>query len=92
MSPARARRLVAMARRLSELPETKAAMEAGELCEDQVAVICRHAPAGIDGQAAELARSATVVQLRRVLGELLLRGAQARRCAGRARCRRSAGG
>ena len=33
-----------------------------------MAVICRHAPAGIDGQAAELARSATVVQLRRVLG------------------------
>ena len=57
-----------MARRLGELPETKAAMEAGELGEDQVAVICRHAPAGIDGQAAELARSATVVQLRRVLG------------------------
>ena len=39
VSPARARRLVAMARRLSELPETKVAMEAGELCEDQVAVI-----------------------------------------------------
>ncbi len=68
VSPERARRLVAMARRLAELPDTKAAMEAGELCEDQVAVICRHAPAGIDGQAAELARSATVVQLRRVLG------------------------
>ncbi len=68
VSPARARRLVAMARRLAELPETKAAMEAGELAEDQVAVICRHAPAGIDGQAAELARSATVVQLQRVLG------------------------
>ncbi len=68
VSPGRARALVAMAKRLGELPETKAAMEAGELCEDQVAVICRHAPAGIDTQAAELARSATVVQLRRVLG------------------------
>ncbi len=68
VSPARARTIVAMARRLGEFPETKAAMEAGELCEDQVAVICRHAPAGIDAQAAELARSATVVQLRRVLG------------------------
>jgi len=43
-------------------------MEAGPLGEDQVAVICRHAPAGIDAQAAELARSATVVQLNRVLG------------------------
>ncbi|MEA2717169.1 MAG: hypothetical protein QOI99_1486, partial [Actinomycetota bacterium] len=68
VSPARARSLVAMSRRLGELPETKAAMEAGELCEDQVAVVCRHVPAAIDGQAAELARSATVVQLRRVLG------------------------
>jgi hypothetical protein len=68
VSQTRARRLVAMARRLGELPETKAAMEAGELGEDQVAVICRHAPAGIDGQAAELARSATVTQLGRVLG------------------------
>ena len=68
VSLGRARRLVAMARRLGELPETKAAMEAGELAEDQVAVICRHAPARIDAQAAELARSATVVQLGRVLG------------------------
>ncbi|HVF13822.1 MAG TPA: DUF222 domain-containing protein [Acidimicrobiales bacterium] len=53
VSTGRARRLVAMARRLGELPETKAAMEAGELGEDQVAVICRHAPAGIDAQVAE---------------------------------------
>lgn len=68
VSTGRARRLVAMARRLGELPDTKAAMEAGELGEDQVAVICRHAPAGIDAQAAEFARSATVTQLGRVLG------------------------
>ncbi len=68
VSLSRARRLVAMARRLKELPETKAAMEAGELSEDQVAVLCRHAPTHIDGQAAELARSATVAQLGRVLG------------------------
>ena len=68
VSLSRARRLVAMARRLSELPETKAAMAAGELGEDQVAVICRHAPTHIDAQAAELARSATVAQLGRVLG------------------------
>ncbi|MDQ4068890.1 MAG: HNH endonuclease [Actinomycetota bacterium] len=68
VSPARARSLVLMARRLGELPETRAALEAGELCEDQVAVVCRHAPASVDAEAAELARSATVVQLRRVLG------------------------
>jgi len=57
-----------MARRLGELPITAAAFEAGELCEDQVAVIARHAPAGIDAEVADLARSATVTQLRRVLG------------------------
>ncbi|MDP1807245.1 MAG: DUF222 domain-containing protein, partial [Acidimicrobiales bacterium] len=68
VSPARARSLLAMARRRAELPETSAAHEAGELCEDQVAVIARHAPAGVDAQVAELARAATVTQLRRVLG------------------------
>ena len=68
VSPSRAGALVLMARRLAELPETRAALEAGELCEDQVAVVCRHVPAAVDTEAAELARSATVVQLRRVLG------------------------
>lgn len=68
VSPARARALVHMARKLATMPETRAALEQGELCEDQVAVVCRHAPASFDGEAATLARSATVVQLRRVLG------------------------
>jgi hypothetical protein len=68
VSPARACKLVLMARRLAELPETKAAFDNGELCEDQVAVVCQHAPASVDAEAATLARSATVVQLRRVLG------------------------
>jgi len=68
VSPARARSLVAMARRRAELPVTVAAFDAGELCEDQVAVICRHAPAGIDAEVADLARASTVAQLRRVLG------------------------
>jgi hypothetical protein len=68
VSPARARSLLAMAKRRAELPDTMAAFEAGELCEDQVAVITRHAPAGVDAQVAELARAATVTQLRRVLG------------------------
>ena len=53
---------------MGELPETKAALEAGELSEDQVGVVCRHAPPGIDAEVAQLARSATVTQLRRVLG------------------------
>jgi hypothetical protein len=68
VSPARARSLLSMARRREELPVTSAAHEAGELCEDQVAVIVRHAPAGVDAQVADLARAATVAQLRRVLG------------------------
>ncbi len=45
VSPARAKSLLSMARRRAELPVTAAAHEAGELCEDQVAVIVRHAPA-----------------------------------------------
>jgi hypothetical protein len=69
VSPGRARSLVRMARRASELPETHAALVKGELSEDQVAVIARHAPADVDAQAAELGRESTVTQLRRVLGK-----------------------
>jgi hypothetical protein len=67
VSPGHAAALVAMARRRGELPVTMAALEAGELSEDQVAVVCRRAPASVDAEVAELARSATVAQLRRVL-------------------------
>jgi hypothetical protein len=67
VSPRRAATLVGMARRLTELPATRAALEAGALSEDQVAVVCRRAPAGIDAEVAELARAATVTQLSRVL-------------------------
>ncbi len=59
--------MVTMARRLGELPETKAALEAGEVSEDQAAVVVRRAPAHVDGEVATLARAATVVQLRRAL-------------------------
>jgi hypothetical protein len=41
-SPARARSLVSIARRLPDLPATRAAFGNGELTEDQVALICRH--------------------------------------------------
>ncbi|MBA3268499.1 MAG: DUF222 domain-containing protein, partial [Acidimicrobiia bacterium] len=68
VSLGRARSLVAMARRLRELPETRSALEAGELAEDQVAVIVRHSPTHNDAEAATLARSATVSQLKRTLG------------------------
>ena len=68
VSAGRARSLVAMARRLSELPECEAALAGGELSEDQVGVIVRHTPAHNDAEVATLARSATVYQLRRALG------------------------
>lgn len=63
LSAAHARSLVAMARRLGELPVTGAAFEAGELSADQVGVIARHAPTHIDDQAAELAKLTGVAQL-----------------------------
>jgi len=74
VSPGRARRLVSMARRLVELPETAAAFAAGELGEDSVALICRLAPAEVDADVAELAKNTTVTQLRRVLTEYSLPG------------------
>jgi len=67
VSLGRARSLVAMARRLPELPETRSALEAGELAEDQVAVICRYTPVRNDVEAADLGRVATVAQLKRTL-------------------------
>ncbi len=68
VGPGRARALVVMARRLADLPETRASFEAGELAEDQVAVVVRHAPSSTDAEVAELARHATVSQLKRTLG------------------------
>jgi len=67
VSLGRARSLVAMARRLPELPETRGALQAGELAEDQVAVICRYTPVRNDVEAADLGRVATVAQLKRTL-------------------------
>ncbi|CAN5734909.1 HNH endonuclease signature motif containing protein [soil metagenome] len=69
VSAGRARSLVGMAKRLrEELPVTRASFEAGELAEDQVATIARHIPAHNEAEAAEVARYATVAQLRRVYG------------------------
>jgi hypothetical protein len=67
VSAGRARRLVAIARRMPELPETVSALRAGELSEDQVAMVCRHAPAHADAEVATFARHATVSQLTRTL-------------------------
>ncbi len=68
VSRRRAKTLVGMARRLPELPETRGALEAGELSEDQVGVIVRHCPTACEAEAAQLARYATVSQLGHVLG------------------------
>src|SRR5688572_7889287 len=55
VAPTRARRLVAMARRLAELPATGAVFGEGRLTEDQMAVLCRHLPAQRDAELADLA-------------------------------------
>jgi Domain of unknown function (DUF222)/HNH endonuclease len=70
MSPARARRLVGMARALAGLPQSAGLFAAGSLSEDQTAVIVRHTDADHDPAVAELAQSLTVPQLQRVLPSL----------------------
>lgn len=67
MSSSHATDLVTTARRRHALPETLAGMAQGVISEDQVAVIARKAPDGTDAAFAELARSATVSQLRTAL-------------------------
>jgi len=67
LAPAHAKQLVDTARRKAELPTTFAALADGELSIDQVATIAKHAPAHTDAEVCELAKSATVSQLRHVL-------------------------
>ncbi len=67
LSTPRARRIVSMAKRVAELPECHGAFRAGELSEDQMAVVARHAPGANDAEVATFARQATVSQLGRTL-------------------------
>ena len=67
MSNGHAAELVTTARRRAELPETLAGLAEGSISEDQVAVIARKAPEGMDHHFAELARSASVSQLHTAL-------------------------
>jgi hypothetical protein len=67
VSPGRARRLVAMARALQQLPATEAAFEEGALSEDQVHLLCRYVDPPHDAEVADLARFCTVQQLGRIL-------------------------
>jgi hypothetical protein len=67
VSAARARNLCAIARRREQLPVTAGLLGEGVLSEDQAAVIARRAPDGTDEHYADLARFATVSQLRTAL-------------------------
>jgi Domain of unknown function (DUF222) len=68
LSPARAAQLVAIARRRGDLPVTMAAFTDGELAIDQVVAVATRTPAWADAEMCQLARHATVTQLRRVVG------------------------
>ena len=63
----RARRLVAMARALTDLPVTASMFAEGALSEDQAQLVCAQVDAAHDAEVAELARRCTINQLRRVL-------------------------
>src|SRR5215213_1914649 len=67
ISTGRARSWVRMAERMAELPVTFEAFRAGELAEDQVAVLVRYLPAHCDAHGAELAKELSAPVLRRTL-------------------------
>ena len=67
LSPAHARDVVALARRRVELPAASEALTAGLLSLDQVAVVAHHVPASYQQSVTDLARHATVPQLRRAV-------------------------
>ena len=66
-SPARSKQIVHIATRSPQLPVTMGAFAGGELAIDQVAVVAKYVPAHNDGEAAEVAKHATVMQLSRSL-------------------------
>ena len=67
LPPVRGRQVVLMARRVGVLPVVMGQFAAGRLSVDQVAVVARHAPSHVEASVAELAVSASVPQLGRVL-------------------------
>ncbi len=67
LSPAHARDVVAVARRRVELPEARVALRRGRLSLDQVAVVAHHVPQSHQRSMTDLARHATVPQLRRAV-------------------------
>lgn len=65
LSSARARQVVASARRRPALPETMDLFDQGQLTLEQVSVVVAHVPAAYEASVAEMAPYATVDQLRR---------------------------
>ncbi|MBO1755594.1 HNH endonuclease signature motif containing protein [Allobranchiibius sp. CTAmp26] len=63
-----AARITDVARRARSLPSLARGLEEGELSIGQAAVIAKYTPDGFDDGVVELARHATVTQLRRALG------------------------
>jgi hypothetical protein len=68
LSPQRATQIVDIARRATELPVSMAAFRHGELAVDQMAAVAKRAPWWADREVCDLARYATVHQLRTALG------------------------
>src|SRR3954470_9421250 len=52
VAPGRARQLVAIARRLDELPAHRALLRAGAITVDQAAVVAKYIPAAVDAEVA----------------------------------------
>ena len=69
LSPQRAAQIVGIANRRDGLPVPLAAFADGLLAIDQVAVVAKHVPDRCDAQACDLARAATVAQLRAALSK-----------------------
>jgi Domain of unknown function (DUF222) len=69
LTPARSRQLVEVARRKTELPVTFAAFADGQLSVDQVVTVAKYTPAHNNTEVCELARTATVSQLRNALSK-----------------------
>jgi hypothetical protein len=67
LAPQRARQIVAIARRATELPDSIDACRRGELAIDQLAAIANRAPWWSDHEVCEIAKQLTVSQLRRTL-------------------------
>ncbi len=64
LSPERARDVMALARRVAELPVTVGTLNDGELAIDQAIVVAKHGRTHNDRELADLAKVATVGQLR----------------------------